>query len=92
MLYRHWYIYFIIHVITEDFFVDTSDDVERWFNTSNYDENDERLLAIGKNKKGIELFKDKLRRRIIKEFWSLRAKAYAYLTDDDDDDDDDEEN
>ena len=23
----------IIHIITEDFFVDISDDVERWFNT-----------------------------------------------------------
>ena len=33
---------FIIHIITEDFFVDISDDVERWFDTSNYDENDKR--------------------------------------------------
>ena len=28
---------FVIHIITEDFFEDTSDDVERWFDTSNYD-------------------------------------------------------
>ena len=27
---------FIVHIITEDFFVDISD-VERWFDTSNYD-------------------------------------------------------
>ena len=39
----------IIHVITEEFFADISDDVERWFDTSNYDENDKRSLPIGKN-------------------------------------------
>ena len=31
---------FIIHIITADFFVDISDDVERWFDTCKYDEND----------------------------------------------------
>ena len=31
---------FIIHIITEDFFADISDNVERWFDTFNYDEND----------------------------------------------------
>ena len=49
---------FIIYIITEDFFVDISDDVERWFDTSNYDKNDKILLPIGKNKKVIGLFKD----------------------------------
>ena len=29
-----------------------------WFDTYNYDENDERLLPVGKNKKVIGLFKD----------------------------------
>ena len=28
---------FVIHIITEDFFVDISDDVERWFDTCSYD-------------------------------------------------------
>ena len=52
---------FIIHIITEDFFVHISDDVERWFHTSNYDdENDKKPLPIGKNKKVIGLFKDEL--------------------------------
>ena len=41
---------FVIHFITEDFFEDISDDVERWFGTSNYDENDKRLPLIGKKK------------------------------------------
>ena len=48
----------VIHIITEDFFVDTFNDVEIWYDTSNYDENDKRPLSIGKNKKVIELFKD----------------------------------
>ena len=47
---------FIIHIFTEDLFEDTSGDVERWFDTSNYDENDKRPLPIGKNKKNISFF------------------------------------
>ena len=59
---------FIIHIITEDFFEDISNDVEIWYDTSNYDENDKRPLPIGENKKVIGLFKDELRGGIIKEF------------------------
>ena len=73
---------FIIHIITEDFFVDISDDVERWFDTSNYDENDKRPLPIGKNKKVPGLFKDELGGKIITEVVALRPKTYAYLMDD----------
>ena len=57
---------FIIQIITEDFFVVISADVERWFDTSNYDENDKRPLPIGKNKKVIGFFKDELGGRIMK--------------------------
>ena len=32
---------FIIHIITKYFFVNISDDVEKWFGTSNYGEKDE---------------------------------------------------
>ena len=35
---------FIIHTITEDFFEDISNNVEIWYNTSNYDENDKDLF------------------------------------------------
>ena len=73
---------FIINIKTEDFFEDISNDVERWFDTSNYDENDKRPLPIGKNKKVIGLFKDELGGRIMKEFCTLRAKTYSYLMDD----------
>ena len=32
----------IIHIITEDFFEDSADDVTKEFDTSNYDQNDKR--------------------------------------------------
>ena len=51
---------FVIYNTTEDFYEDITNDVERWFDTSNYDENEKRLLPIGKNKKVIGMFKDKL--------------------------------
>ena len=73
---------FVIYIKTEDFYKDIANDVERWFDTSNYDEKDERLLPIGKNKKVIGLFKDKLGRKNMMEFCALRAKAYAYLMED----------
>ena len=74
---------FVINIFTEDFFEDINNDVERWFDTSNYDENDKRPLPIGKNKKVIGLFKDELGGKIMKEFCALRAKTYTYLMDDD---------
>ena len=42
---------FIIYIKTEDFYKDIADDVERLFDTSNYDEKNEIPLPIGKNKK-----------------------------------------
>ena len=71
---------FIINIKTEDFFEDISNDVERWFDTSNYDKNDKRPLPIGKNKKVPGLFKDELGENIITEVVALRPKSYAYLT------------
>ena len=73
---------FVIYIETEDFYKDIANDVERWFDTSNYNKNDERPLPIGKNKKVIGLFKDELGGKIITEFCALRAKAYAYLMED----------
>ena len=39
---------FIINIITEDFFEDISNDVEKWFDTSNYNKKDKIPLPIGK--------------------------------------------
>ena len=77
---------YIPHIITEDFYEDIAGDVERWFDTSNFDENDKRPLPIGKNKKVPGLFKDELGGKIMTEVVALRHKTYAYLIDGDDDD------
>ena len=90
LMYEFWYDYsinhrgklcgtdtdsFISYVITENFYKDIANDVEESFDTSNYDENDDRLLPIGKNKKVIGLFKDELEGKNMKEFCTLRAKT-----------------
>ena len=69
---------FIMHIKTEDFYKDISNDLDKWFDTSNYDKNDNRPLEIGKNKKLIDKFKDELGGKIMTGFCALRAKAYAY--------------
>ena len=74
---------FFIHIITEDMYEDIANDVEKWFDTSNYDEDDKILLPIVKNIKVISLFKGELGGKIMKEFVGLRAKTYTYLMNDD---------
>ena len=73
---------FIMHIKTEDFYQDNANDVEGWFDTSNYDQKDNRPLPIVKNKKVIGKFKDELGGKIMTEFCALRAKAYSFLIDD----------
>ena len=68
-----------IYIKTKDVFEDISNDVERWFHTSNYDKNDKRPLPIGKNKKVPGLFKAEFGGKIITEVIALRQKTYAYL-------------
>ena len=57
-------------------------DVEKWIDTSNY-EDDKRPLQIGVNKKVIGMFKDTLGVKIMKEFCALRTSTYTYLMNDD---------
>ena len=71
---------FIMNIKTEDFYKDIANDVEKRFDTSNYEV--DRTLYRGKNKKVIGLMKDELGGRIITEFVALRPKTYSYLTDD----------
>ena len=70
---------FKMHMETENFYKDIADDVEKRFDTSNYEIN--RPLPIGKNKKVIGLMKDELGGKIMTEFVALRPKTYSYLTD-----------
>ena len=74
---------FVTYIGTEDFYKDIANDVDKWFDTSNYNKKDERPLPIGKNKKVIRMFKDELGGKIMTEFCALRAKAYSYKLDDD---------
>ena len=74
---------FIIYIITEDFYEDIANDVQRWFDRSNYEENDKTPLPVGKNKKVDGLFRNGLGGEIMNEFAGVRAKIYAYLMDDD---------
>ena len=71
---------FIMNIKTEDFYKDIANDVEKRFDTSNYEV--DRPLPTGKNKKVIGLMKDELGGRVIREFVALRPKTYSYLTDD----------
>ena len=71
---------FISHIKIEDFYKYISDDVDKRFDTSNYECC--RPLAIGINKKEIGLMKDELGGKIMKGFVGLRAKTYSCLMDD----------
>ena len=70
---------FVMNIKTNDFYKDIANDVDKRFDTSNYEVN--RPLPTGKNKKVIGLMKDKLGGKIITEFVTLRPKTYSYLTD-----------
>ena len=61
---------FVIHIKTEDFYEGIANDVEKWFDTSNYKENDERPPPIGKNKKVVSLFKEELEGKIGRICWT----------------------
>ena len=65
---------FIINIRTEDLYKDIANEVEKRFDTSNYEVN--RPLPKGKNKKVIGLMKDELGGKIIAGFAALRPKTY----------------
>ena len=75
---------FIIYVETDDFHSDISNDVNKWFDNSNYSKDINRPLEKVKNKKAIGKFKDELGDLIINEFSTHRAKTYAYKLDNND--------
>ena len=68
---------FVMNIKTEDFYKDIANDVEKRFDTSNYEVNGP--LPTGKNKKVIGLMKYELGGKIITEFVVLRPKTYSYL-------------
>ena len=93
LMYEFWYDYlkpkysenvklcyigsFIVHMKIDDIYKDISKDVEKRFDTSNYEI--DRPLPKGKEEKVIRLMKDQLVGEIMIEFVGLRAKTYIYL-------------
>ena len=76
-----------MHIKTDDFYKDINNDVDKWYDTSNYDKNDNRPLEIGENKKVLGKFKDEIGGKIMTKFVTLRAKTYSFLIDEYTDDD-----
>ena len=72
---------FIMHVETEYFYKDIGNDVYKWFDISGYNQNDNRPLPIGKNKKVIGKYIGKLNGKIMIELCFPMAKIYAFITD-----------
>ena len=64
-----------MHIEIEHFYKNIADDVEKRFDTSNYEVN--RQLPKRKNKKVIGLMKDELGGKIMTEFVALRPKTYS---------------
>ena len=73
---------FIMHIKTEDCYKYIAEDVEKIFHTSNYDDECDRPLPKGRNKKVIGLIKDALGGKIMTEFVVLRPKTCSHLMDD----------
>ena len=66
---------FIIHIKTEDVYEDIVNDIEKWFDTSNYEI--DKPLPTRKNKKVSGLTKDKLGGKIMTDFIVFRLKTYS---------------
>ena len=71
---------YTIHIKTEHVYEDFPNDVEKGFDTSNYEVS--RPLPTENNKKVIGLMKDELGGKIMIEFAALRPKIYSYLMND----------
>ena len=74
----------ILEIETDDFFADTKEDVEKWFDTSKYPKDHfavENGFPVGKNKTILGMFKDEAEGKIIREFVGLRPKCYSIKMD-----------
>ena len=68
---------FILHIQTEDFYMDIDNVVNELFDTSGYDKKLNRPLTTGINKKVIGKFKDEVNGLIVTELCAPRAKTYS---------------
>ena len=79
--YATWILIAFLLIFLLKIFLKISNGVERWFDASNYNENDKRPIQISVNKKLLGMVKDELGGKIMKEFCALRTKTYIYLMD-----------
>ncbi|XP_072019741.1 uncharacterized protein [Amphiura filiformis] len=68
----------LYEIETEDFYKDIAQDVDRYFDTSNYPADHPSGIPTGKNKKVPGMFKDEAGGKQIVEFVGLRAKLYSF--------------
>ena len=68
-------------ITTEDFYKDTSKDVDEKFDTSNFEKDHISGIASSKNKKVIGMMKDEAGGKQITEFVDLRSKLYSFKID-----------
>ena len=69
---------FVIYIKNQDFHKDIANVIEKWSDTSNYNEDDKRPLSIGKNKKKNRFIYGRIRRKDYKKFVGLRAKLNGH--------------
>jgi hypothetical protein len=67
----------MLHIKTEDFYEDIKNDIDKWFDTSNFSE-DNRFGIKPKNKMKLGCFKIETGENIVTIFIGLRAKMYCY--------------
>ena len=65
---------FAIYIKSEDFCEDVADDIEKWFDTSNYSKDDNRPLLIGWNEKKRVFFKMNKEEELRKNLLDLEQK------------------
>ena len=69
-----------IEIKTDDVYKDISEDVNEWFDTSNYDKNHPSGILTGKNKKVIGFYKDECGGVPVIKFAGCKAKSYSFET------------
>ena len=70
--------YLAYEIRTKDFYKDINPDIEKRFDTSDYQTNHPSGFKTGLNSKVLGMFKDEAGGKKIVEFVGLRAKLYSY--------------
>ena len=72
----------LIEIETDDCYKDISPDVNKWFDTSEYNKDHPSGIPTGKNERVVRMMKDECKGRQIKTFSGVRSKAYSYMMED----------